>query len=180
MPPAKKKQKHSSNAARVLRSEITEDHMCPTKQNQEKNQSNSLPLVQVLRPEMYVETTGLLSDEIFVNICLKKWDGHLFCYSLSSYDQVANQFTVKYEMQTILHDGVSFLSDDDGEVEIIHNVKLEIIQQGTDQYNAALCQISKHRIKEKLLSVSLCRKTTLMYLFCQRRLISVTSMQKLP
>ena len=53
-------------------------------------------------------------------------------------------------MQTILHDGVSFLSDDDGEVEIMENVKLETIQQGADRYNAALGRISEHRIKEKV------------------------------
>ena len=57
---------------------------------------------------MYVETTVLLSDKIFENICPKKWEGHLFRYSLSSYDQATNQFTVKYEMQTVLHDGASF------------------------------------------------------------------------
>ena len=42
------------------------------------------------------------------------------------------------------------MSDDAGEVEIMGNVKLELIQQGADRYNAALGRISKHRIKEKV------------------------------
>ena len=52
-------------------------------------------------------------------------------------------------MQITLRDGLSFLSDNDGEVKIMDNVKLETIRQGADRYNAALGQTSKHRIKEK-------------------------------
>ena len=53
-------------------------------------------------------------------------------------------------MQTILHDGVSFLSEDDGEAEIMDNVNLETIQRGSDRYNAAFARISEHHIKEKV------------------------------
>ena len=181
MPPAKNKQKHSSHAARVSRSpKNTRVRLNKTKK---KNHSNSPPLVQVLHPKMYVETTVLLPDKIFATICPKKCEGHLFRYSVSRYDEPTNRFTVKYEIQTILHDGVSFffLSDDDGKVEIMGNVKLEVIQRGADRYNAALGQISEHRIKEKVVvaKLSLCRKTTLTC--CERWLISTTSpMQQLP
>ena len=89
-----------------------------------------------------------MSDKIFTTTCPKEWDGHLFRYCVASYDSATKLFSLKYEKQTILSDGVSFLSDDDGNVEIMENVKLETIQLGADRYSAALARISDYRIQE--------------------------------
>ena len=61
MPPAKKKQKHSSHAARISRS--LKNSRVRLNKTKKKNQSNSPPLVQVLHPEMYVETNVLPSNK---------------------------------------------------------------------------------------------------------------------
>ena len=151
MAPPKKKQK-ASNTARVSLSPNNHRGR-PNKNNRrsarDQPQPDSQPVIPVRHPEAYVESTILLSDEIFATACPKEWEGHLFRYCVASYDSATKLFSLKYEKQTILSDGVSFLSDDDGDVEIMENVKLETIQLGANRYSAALARISDYRVKEK-------------------------------
>ena len=132
MAPPKKKQK-ASNTSRVSLSP-NNDRGRPNKNNRrsarDQPQPDSQPVIPVRHPEAYVESTILLSDEIFATACPKEWEGHLFRYCVASYNSATELFSLKYEKQTILSDGVSFLSDDDGDVEIMENIKLETIQLG--------------------------------------------------
>ena len=142
--PAKKRGRNSA------RSPVISTSRRPPKGARKKRTNlDDQPAIQVLRPEAYLESTVLLSDEIFETEVPEKWIGHLFRYCVVEYNAFTRRFVVRYEKQTILDDGTTFLSDDDGEVEIMEDVALETIELGAKQYSAALARISEHRKEER-------------------------------
>ena len=109
------------------------------------NRSNTSPQPTfIVDPSIFIKSHILLTGAIYRGVPVPShYRGHHFRYSVSGYNQRKKTYTVEYEKQTIMEDGVNFMDDENSNRDTL-DIELSTVQEGMDRYQNALSRISAH------------------------------------